>query len=325
MSFFNKSIQSISIDQKFVLSKHTYLSKKIVYISNIPNSLFTKDILYQKKYFGQYGHIKQMILNINKKKLNCAIVHFDTINQASLSVLSLHNFQIDNNILQINYFITKYCHNFLKNKICNEHNCMFLHEIKINDYSFVELKNKKNIDSYKFALEVLHIEKEIFENIYRKLIGENYYQKHKKFPKMTMKKLKNIDYINNLLKKDEKIDNSNLNYLDDYQYNNNKSSQNSIDQNQKSTTDNSSDFEKTTNETNYIFKNKEKSRFNFVNLEKKDNLSVFVPEKVLDFIDKTINLYLDKKNNFNDKKNNININDYNFKWFELIKMFDLYN
>ena len=148
MSFFNKSIQSISIDQKFVLSKHTYLSKKIVYISNIPNSLFTKDILYQKKYFGQYGHIKQMILNINKKKLNCAIVHFDTINQASLSVLSLHNFQIDNNILQINYFITKYCHNFLKNKICNEHNCMFLHEIKINDYSFVELKNKKNICTF---------------------------------------------------------------------------------------------------------------------------------------------------------------------------------
>ena len=68
MSFFNKSIQSISIDQKFVLSKHTYLSKKIVYISNIPNSLFTKDILYQKKFLGQYGHISQILFDKYQKK-----------------------------------------------------------------------------------------------------------------------------------------------------------------------------------------------------------------------------------------------------------------
>ena len=122
MSFNNLSINSISIGQSFVLSKYTYLSKKIVCISNIPNSLFTKNILYQKKFFGQYGHIKQMVLNINKKKENYVIVHFDTVNQASLSILSLHNFEIDNNKLQINYFITKYCHNFLNNKICKEYN-----------------------------------------------------------------------------------------------------------------------------------------------------------------------------------------------------------
>ena len=315
MSFNNLSINSISIGQSFVLSKYTYLSKKIVCISNIPNSLFTKNILYQKKFFGQYGHIKQMVLNINKKKENYVIVHFDTVNQASLSVLSLHNFEIDNNKLQINYFITKYCHYFLNNEICKEYNCVYLHELKMNDYSFIELKNKKNINSYKFALDVLHIDKNTFEDIYRKLIGENYYKKHKKFPKLTMKKLKNINYINNLLIRDEEN-------VDNYKYNNNNS-QNSNDENQKSTSDISSDNEKAIKHTNYIFKNKQKSRFNFVNLEKNDNLSVFIPEIFLDFIDKTINLYLDKKNNFDNSKNDIYINDYNFKWYELIHIFNL--
>ena len=315
MSFPNKTFNSISISQSFVLSRHTYLSKKIVCISNIPNSLFTKDILYQKKFCGQYGHIKQMILATNKKNENLAIIHFDTVNQASLSVLSLHNFEINNNKLQINYFITKYCHNFLNNQICNEYNCLFLHDLKMNDYSFIQLKNKKNIDSYKFALDVLHIDKPLFENIYRKLIGENYYQKHMKFPKLTMKKLKNVDYINNLLKKDEEK-------IDNYHYNQ-KNSQNSIDENQKSTSDNSYESEKIINDTSYIFKNKQKSRFNFVNLEKNDNLSVFVPEKFLDFIDKTIYLYFHKTINFNDRKNDININNYNFKWHELIKIFNL--
>jgi len=50
------------------LSRLIFLSKKIVYISNIPKSLFNKDILYQKKYLGYYGHIKQMNLFSNKKK-----------------------------------------------------------------------------------------------------------------------------------------------------------------------------------------------------------------------------------------------------------------
>lgn len=130
-----------------------------------------------------------------------------------------------------------------------------------------------------------------------------------------MKKLKNVDYINNLLKKDEEK-------IDNYHYNH-KNSQNSIDENQKSTSDNSSESEKKINDTNYIFKNKQKSRFNFVNLEKNDNLSVFVPEKFLDFIDKTIYLYFHKTINFNDRKNDININNYNFKWYELIKIFNL--
>ena len=49
MSFHYKPIPPLSLAQSFNLSKHFYLSKKIVLVSNIPKFLFSKDILYQKK------------------------------------------------------------------------------------------------------------------------------------------------------------------------------------------------------------------------------------------------------------------------------------
>ena len=61
------------------------------------------------------------------------------------------------------------------------------------------IKNNKQIDSYKFALDVLNLSKPIFDVIYIKLIGDNFYENQKKFPKMTMTKLKNEDFINSIL------------------------------------------------------------------------------------------------------------------------------
>ena len=61
------------------------------------------------------------------------------------------------------------------------------------------IKNNKQIDSYKFALDVLNLSKPIFDVIYIKLIGDNFYENQKKFPKITMTKLKNEEFINNIL------------------------------------------------------------------------------------------------------------------------------
>ena len=56
------------ISPKIDLSNHNYISKNTVYISNIPEEIYHKDILYQKKFLGQYGHINQIINKKKKKK-----------------------------------------------------------------------------------------------------------------------------------------------------------------------------------------------------------------------------------------------------------------
>jgi hypothetical protein len=171
----HKSLPPLLSEQSYNLSKLNYLSKNIISISNIPDNLFSKDILYQKKFLGQYGHINQMILLNNHKNEKNVIVQFDTVNQAALAILSLQNFKIDENIkLKATYFINKYCYYFLNNKDCPNLNCLFLHNIKVNNYLLLDLQNNKSIDSYKFALDVLNLSKPIFDVIYIKLIGDNF-------------------------------------------------------------------------------------------------------------------------------------------------------
>ena len=331
MSIHYKKFLQLSLPQSFILSKHTYISKKIILVTNIPNYLFSKDILYQKKYLGQYGHIRQMILIINKNNENNVITQFDTINQAALAIIALHNFNIDNYKLNSFYYITKFCNSILNNSNCNDSNCLFLHNVDINYFSLFEIKNKNNFDSFKFALEILHVEKSFFDSIYNKLIGDNYYELHKKFPKLTMKKLKNKDLIKSFnenknnnnnkdnTKKEKIISDINTKDIDLF---NEKNTKNLIDDNQKSTSDNSnSDSEKkiSNNELNCFFKKRKFSRFDFVNYKKHYNLSVVIPDYFLDFIDKIITLfYIDnKKGNNNDKKWNC-INDFNCNWSEFI-------
>ena len=313
MSFHYKPFPPLSLAQSFNLSKHFYLSKKIVLVSNIPKFLFSKDILYQKKFLGQYGHIKQMIFTQNQKKEKNIITQFDTVNQAALAVLSLNNFNINNDIkLKAIYFKTKYCINTLNNKDCNDVNCLFLHDLNIDEYSYIQLKNRNYFDSYKIALDIIHIEKNDFEIIYNKLIGENYYELYSKFPKMTLKRLKNKEYKKNLFQQENEKNQIVFKRISD----NINTTRNNIDENQKSSTDNSSDLNKFSN--NLIFKKRKFSRFNFVNNKIKLSLSVIIPDFFLDFLDKIITLRYNEKNN-NDKRNLLYINDYNCNWNELIK------
>ena len=67
------------------------------------------------------------------------------------------------------------------------------------------------------------------------------------------------------------------------------------------------------NHPNWIIKRKKSSRFNFVKVKENNNYSpVFVPEFVLDLIDKTILDLTEKKKNYCDNK--YYINDFNYNW-----------
>ena len=335
MSTEQKPIISLSSDQSYNLSKQSYLTKNIIFISHIPESLFSKDILYQKKFLGQYGHINQMVL-LNHKNEKNVIAQFDTVNQAALAILCLQNLKINNDVkLKAIYFTTKYCYYFLNNKECPNPNCLFLHDIKVNNYLLYELKKNKPIDSYNFALEVLNIKKQVFDVIYMKLIGDNYYELQKKFPKMTMKKLKNKEFINSLLplvkeKSETKDDNKkkqrkkNDNKSNNHNYikkNSNKNLINSFDSNNEKISTSEESVEKISDYTylNY-FKRKNYSRFDFVKKNNIDNsFSVKIPEIILDFLDKNLAMLCVIKNKINDNNDENIIFNYDNNWKNIIE------
>ncbi len=312
---------SLISEQSYYLSKKIYLSKNTIILSNIPENLFSKDILYQKKFLGQYGHINKMVLSKNSQNEKKIIVQFDTVNQAALAILSLHNFKIENIKLKVNYFIIKYCLYYLNNKECSNPNCVFLHEKKINNYLLLELKNNKIIDCFKFALDILNLTKKTFDIIYLKLIGDDYYEIQKKFPKLSMKKLKNEDFIKSLYHHYEKEQNINKKNKKKNNIKNNISNRNSFDSLESNTENLLSSSDESIEKINdsiqkyqyeNIFKRKNNSRFDFVN-KNNDKLNCNIPDFVLDFLDKYFTLHYININNFqNNDKEKIIIKDFNF-------------
>ena len=299
----------LSLDQKIDLSNHKYLIKNIIYISNLTNDLYNKDILYQKKFFGQYGHIGQIFFDKNNQKQNSVIIKFDTVNQAALAILSLNNFKLNkDHYINIKYYITKYCNSFLNNKECLNQNCLLLHNTIINDYHFYKIENLNEFNSFQFALTLLNIPNEVFKIFKLGFIGENYYQKNNKFPKLTIKKLKNQEYI----KKIYPI------ALQEYK-NKEKNKYDSNENSKLSSEDDSTTNDSSKNKNYYSFlkkTRKNKSRFDFVNNNKNNNFSVVIPEFVLDFLDKSILSNLNSLiKNDNEVYSKINYND---SWINIL-------
>ncbi len=291
---------SISSVVDLNLLKSHYISKNRIVISNIPNDIYLRDILCQKKYFGQYGHIIQIFFdnNINGNKV---IIEFDTNNQAALAILFLYKLKISKDQkLNVNYFITKYCNYFLKNEICINKRCFYLHDLNINQYLFCKVNNYIDFDCFQFALNILNLHSSVINIIKLKVLGNDYYIINKKFPKITLKKLKNKEYVKKilLLEKNNEKKNEIIKSLQiplDYSLNISNSSYNVL------------------NHPNWIIKRKKSSRFNFVKVKENNNYSpVFVPEFVLDLIDKTILDLTEKKKNYCDNK--YYINDFNYNW-----------
>ena len=314
-----KQSNQITQEEKMILSNKFYLIKNIVFISNIPKEFFTKEILFQKKFLGQYGHINQICLINNNKIENSLIVHFDTVNQAALAIIALNNFEINEKKIKISYYNTRYCHFFLNNKECPNPNCFYIHTNKINDYIYKEIKVNEYINSFMFALKILNISYNCFQLIYEKIIGEQYFEKYKKFPKLTVKKLKNEEYkfekiLKENIKSKKKVKSkskSNENSLINYQNlsNENYSQNNSLNDIKVSEIRENS--------------RSEKSRFQFVRNKENQTDKVNVPDFILNTVDKILKLYIEKK--YKDRLfKNVNIVNFNANWSDLVLIKNIY-
>ena len=171
MSICKKTTNLISNEEKNQLSNKFFIVKNIIFLSRIPREIFSKEILIQKKFLGQYGHINQLYLINNNKHENSVIAQFDTVNQAALSIIALNNFEINKNQkLKISYYYSRYCHSFLNNKECKNVNCLFIHSTKINDYLYKEIQVNEYINSFLFALNILDVSLTSFQLLSERII-----------------------------------------------------------------------------------------------------------------------------------------------------------
>jgi hypothetical protein len=323
MSFYHKNINHISTDEKKNLSNKYFLLKNTVFISNIPKEIFSKETLYEKKFLAQYGHINRLLLINNNKIENSLIVQFDTINQAALCIISLDNLEIkEKEKIKSNYYNTKYCNSFLNNKECKNPICLFIHSTKLNNYLYKEINPGEYINSFKYALLILDVPLSSFNLIYEKLIGEKYFEKKGKFPKITLKKLKKIECNNNLsynhlIKEENQKSNdvnlpiNNIKIYESYLKNLYNISNNKYQNNNR----NNISF------SNYKlnYKQFKHSRFVSKNINENDKDKVYIPDSVKEIINKIIEIYMNNKIRNNVQKNiYINNIDFNKNLSELI-------
>ena len=312
-----------------------FICKNSVFISNLPENILIKDILYQKKFIGQYGHIKSMIfLNLQKKDEKNLIVQFDTINQAALCILSLNNLDISGKKIKIKYLQTNYCYYFLNNIECKINNCIYLHSKQINSYLYKKINSIDNIDSLNLAIKILNLTKGLYDKIYNKLIGENFYNNNLKFPKLTIKKLKKYftlienkseTNLNQNKKKDKnfisKINNIKLNNLIKKTYYN----YNCKLSDEKSTSSDSTSSNNEINKNNrslisiIFFNNLNHSRFNFVKENNVNNENrIDIPNYVLNYINNALIKQINDKLNYFSYDNYKYIN-YFVNWKNFIE------
>ena len=116
-------------------SKQRIIQKNLVHFQGFPDRLYSKELLYSKEYFGQYGIISKIILTSKidqktNKKSNSAYITFATYEQAAYAILSVDSIKIDDQLVRAFFGTTKYCNHFLNNFKCfNSEKCMFLHSI----------------------------------------------------------------------------------------------------------------------------------------------------------------------------------------------------
>ena len=135
--------------------KFRIITKNLVYMIGISDSISDISILSKYEYLGQYGKIIKIVIN-KKKAYNInnkfgpsfsAYITYSKPEEASIAILSLDNHYVDKHLIRASFGTTKYCQFFLKGLECNNKDCVYLHK-KAKEEDIIkrdELSSNKNL------------------------------------------------------------------------------------------------------------------------------------------------------------------------------------
>ena len=128
-----KDTQAQAPDTSPSFSSIRVVQKNLVYIICIPQKYAYEDVLCRNEFFGQFGIIKKIVVNKRASSLEStasAYITYSTSDEARICIQEVDESLLDGKVLKCTYGTTKYCTFYLKNSICQNGECMYLHENK---------------------------------------------------------------------------------------------------------------------------------------------------------------------------------------------------
>ncbi|GER42535.1 RNA binding (RRM/RBD/RNP motifs) family protein [Striga asiatica] len=120
------------------------IQRKMAYVIGLPLSLADEAVLRRKEYFGQYGKVTKVALSRTaggaiQQFVNdsCSVyITYSKEEEALRCIQSVHGFVLEGRFLRASFGTAKYCHAWLKNTLCNNPACLYLHAIGSDEDSF---------------------------------------------------------------------------------------------------------------------------------------------------------------------------------------------
>lgn len=132
------------------------IQRNLVYVVGLSYSVAKREILSCENSFGKYGKILNMrILPNNNDTCSAFITYYDELS-ATKAIKNINGKKMfGQNVIRCSFGTNKYCNSFIRNSVCTNPNCAYVHEmVDSNDcISKSELINFHS--SYKFALKPL--------------------------------------------------------------------------------------------------------------------------------------------------------------------------
>ena len=175
------------------------INQNLVHVEGLPKNLLKIELLKSRKYFGQYGKIKKLILSRkinpeNNKDVYSVYITYENKIEAACAILCVDSLLICGKIIRVVFGTTKFCINFLENKKCrNFEKCKYLHKLVTNEEIIIDTNTNFSYDEH------LKLSKKIIEQSIINLNIKNIFLKRQKNSKSV---LPSIEYI--FLNEDQK-------------------------------------------------------------------------------------------------------------------------
>ena len=149
----SRFIDSFSFSKKEAdsLKKLRIIKTNLIHVQSIPKTLSNIETLKSKRYFGQYGRIKDIVLSKKMSEHSVYITYENEI-EAACAVLCADSLLIFRKVIRVCFGTTRYCYYFLDNQKCpNSENCVYLHQLVMDDDLII---NDNNNFSYRDHLDM---------------------------------------------------------------------------------------------------------------------------------------------------------------------------
>ena len=151
------------------LKKLRIIKQNLNHVQGLPKYLVNVNILKSRKYFGQYGTIKNIIISKkinqeNNKEVYSVHITYKNNIEAACAILCVDSLLIFGKIILAFFGTTKYCNYFLNNKTCpNLKKCMYLHQLVTNKDIIIDdntiFSYNEHLNMYKKIIDQSNLDK----------------------------------------------------------------------------------------------------------------------------------------------------------------------